>query len=120
MLLDMTPSFGIKNAKNDDIILIASCINFVVAIKIKWPRSNKCWLPRFHSVRATLDLLMKLSLKFISLGIIPPIIVCLMVKKNVLHEQHNDGGHVGCSFILTSRIYGHVMMLTSHASQNPQ
>jgi hypothetical protein len=85
MLLNMTPSFGIqKNAKNDDIILIASCINFVVAIKIKWPRSNKCWLPRFHSVRATLDLLMKLSLNSISLGIIPPIIVGLMGKKKCI------------------------------------
>jgi hypothetical protein len=117
----MTPSFGIeKNVINDDNIFTASCINFVVAIKIQWPRSNKSWLPRFHSVRAELDLLMKLSSKSISLGIIPPVIVGLMGKKNVLHEQHNDGGHVGCSSIWTSRIYGHIMMLTSYTSQNPQ
>ncbi len=37
-----------------------------------------------------------------------------------MHEQHNDGGPVGCSSIWTSRIYGHIMMLTFYASQNPQ
>jgi hypothetical protein len=81
----MTPSFEIeKNSINDDNIFIASCINFVIAIKIQWPGSNKCWLPRFHSVRAILDLLMKFSSKSISLGIIPPIIVGLMGKEKCI------------------------------------
>jgi len=85
MLLSVTPSFGIeKNSIKNDNIFIASCINFVTAIKIQWPRSNKCWLPRFHGVRAILDLLMKFSSKSISLGIIPPIIVGLMGKEKCI------------------------------------
>jgi hypothetical protein len=54
--------------------------------------NDRFWGHNFHNSRATLDLLMGPSSKSISLRTIHPIVIGLMGKKNVVHEQHGYGG----------------------------
>jgi len=75
-----------NSAINDDGIFITSCINSAISNEIRWPllRSIGSWLHNFHNSKATLDLLMVLSSKFVSPGTIQPIKVGLMGERRCI------------------------------------